>query len=311
MTPGYFEGGANMSKTWLILLVAGVVVVALFMLIAVAAFVFFPQIQQSMMQPKGPVLVYEVDPDNSTPGQTVDMDKLAQAVDRRLNSRWIRLARVRELGNQRIEVAIREKGKAQQRRVEELLAHCGVLEFRILANTRDNKDLITQALADPSKTRIRNKDGTLAAWWASVKIGEERGLAGSSDIALRQRTRAGRQTTEVLVLNDDYNITGAYLKQVNLGADERGRLCIDFAFNNAGGQLFGELTGSHLPDRLTGFSYKLAIILDGDVYSAPSIQSKIRDRAQITGSFTSDEVDEIASLLNAGTLPAKIRPVKK
>ena len=53
-----------MNKTWLILLVAGVVVVALFMLIAVAAFLFFPQIQQSMMQPKGPVLVYEVDPDS-------------------------------------------------------------------------------------------------------------------------------------------------------------------------------------------------------------------------------------------------------
>ena len=73
------------------------------------------------------------------------------------------------------------------------------------------------------------------------------------------------------------------------------------ALTIAGGQLFGQLTGSHLPDRLTGFSYKLAIILDDEVYSAPSIQSTIYDSGQITGSFTSEEVDEIVSMLNAGT----------
>ena len=91
----------------------------------------------------------------------------------------------------------------------------------------------------------------------------------------------------------------------------KGKPCIIFGFDNAGGQLFGQLTGSHLPDKLTGFSYRLAIILDDEVYSAPSIQSTIYDSGQITGSFTSDEVDEIVSMLNAGSLPARIRPVKK
>ena len=103
-----------MSKTWLILLVAGVVVVALFMLIAVAAFVFFPQIQQSMMPPQGPVLVYEVDPDSPTPVQIVDMDKLAQAIDRRLNTAWNRLAQVRRLDDRRIEVAVVGKSPSRQ-----------------------------------------------------------------------------------------------------------------------------------------------------------------------------------------------------
>ena len=45
-----------MNKTWLILLVAGVGVAALFMLIAVAAFVFFPQIQQFDDAAQGPGL---------------------------------------------------------------------------------------------------------------------------------------------------------------------------------------------------------------------------------------------------------------
>ncbi len=300
-----------MSKTWLIVLVAGIVVVALFMLIAVAAFVFFPQIQQSMMQPKGPVLVYEVDPDSLTPGQTVDMDKLARAIDRRLNVGWNRLGQVRKLDGQRIEVAVVGKSPADRQRVEELLARAGTLEFRILANVRDDKDLIDQASADPSKAKIKDKEGKLVAWWVPVKAGQDAGVARSPDIALREKTKAGRRTTEILVLNDDYNITGAYLARVKASVDSEGKPCITFGFSSAGGQLFGQLTGSHLPDKLTGFSYKLAIILDDKVYSAPAIQSTIYDSGQITGSFTSEEVDRIVSVLNAESLPARIRPVKK
>ncbi len=299
-----------MNKTWLILLIAGVVLVALFMLAAVGAFVFLPQIRDAMTQPQGPVLVYEVDPDSVGPGQTVDMDKLVQAINRRLNPGWSRLAVVRTLDGQRIEVTVVGKTASDTHRVERLLASAGSLEFRILANRRDDKDLIKQALADPSKTKIRDKNGKLEAWWVPVKAEQERSLAGLSEIALRTRTKARRQITEVLVLNDDYNLTGAYLTRVAADSPE-GRPCIDFSFNDAGGQLFGELTGSYLPDPVSGFSYKLAIILDDEVYSAPSINSRIYKYGQITGSFTTAEVDAIVRVLNAGSLPAKIRPVKK
>ena len=58
---------------------------------------------------------------------------------------------------------------------------------------------------------------------------------------------------------------------------------MNFTFNSTGGQLFGELTGNHLPDKLTDFTYKLGIVLDGELYSAPSIQSTIFDHGEITG----------------------------
>jgi len=186
-----------------------------------------------------------------------------------------------------------------------------MLEFRILANKRDNKDLIEQALADPSKTRIHDKTGNLLARWVDVKAGQESGLVASPDIAMRKRMKAGVATTEVLVLNDEYNVTAAYLTRADAGVDSQGRPCINFTFNEYGGQLFGAMTGDHLPDKLTGFSYKLAIILDDEVYSAPSIQSTIHDHGQITGSFTNEEVQYLSNLLSAGSLPAKIRPVKK
>jgi SecD/SecF fusion protein len=71
------------------------------------------------------------------------------------------------------------------------------------------------------------------------------------------------------------------------------------------------LTGSHLPDEKGDFSYALGIILDGKLYSATRIMSTIRDRGEITGSFTHEQVDDLVRVLNAGSLPVKIRPVKK
>ena len=145
-----------------------------------------------------------------------------------------------------------------------------------------------------------------------VKAGQESGFGQlPPTLPYAQKTKAGRQITEVLVLNDDYNVTGAYLTRVAAGSIAEGKPCINFTFNNAGGQLFGELTGSHLPDKLSGFSYRLAIILDDEVYSAPSIRSTIYENGQITGSFTNEEVEISVNVLNAGSLPAKIRPVKK
>ena len=85
-----------------------------------------------------------------------------------------------------------------------------------------------------------------------------------------------------------------------------------FNFNSEGGSLFGQLTQSHLPDEVNkDLTYKLGIVLDGTVYSAPSIQSTIYNSVQITGSFTKQQVEDLALVLNAGSLPAKIRPVKK
>lgn len=48
----------------------------------------------------------------------------------------------------------------------------------------------------------------------------------------------------------------------------------------------------------------MAIILDGDVISAPAIRGRITDRGQITGNFTEKEVNFIVEILRAGQLPA-------
>ena len=75
---------------------------------------------------------------------------------------------------------------------------------------------------------------------------------------------------------------------------------IGLNFNSEGAKLFAEITRNHKGEQL-------AIILDGNVLSAPVIQEEISNgEAQITGSFTLDQAKELVRNLNYGALPVPI-----
>lgn len=301
-----------MSKTCLFVVIGGAIAAAAFVGLSVAAFLALPLIMERFgPEPRGAVLVYEVDPADTVSAENVDLATLTVQIDRRLNRGWNRLARVRQLDGQQIEVAVYDVGDKATRRVEQLLQRAGTLEFRILANDRDNKQLIDLALADPSRTQICDEKGDLLAWWVPVKAGEEKSFASYSGIARRTRKQDDREIVEILVLKDVYDVTGKYLTRADAGSDRKGQPCINFMFNSTGGLLFSRLTEDNLPDKVTNFTYKLGIILDGQLFSAPAVQGVIGERGEITGSFTVQEVKDLVSVLNAGTMEARIRLVQK
>ena len=119
--------------------------------------------------------------------------------------------------------------------------------------------------------------------------------------------------TEVLVLQDNYNVTGDLLDHANGGTDQSGRPDVEFTFNSEGGRLFGMLTGENKPDEVTGFQRKLGIILDGKLFSAPGLKSQIVGNGVIEGDFTKDQVTQQVDVLNAGALPATLNkePISK
>ena len=67
------------------------------------------------------------------------------------------------------------------------------------------------------------------------------------------------------------------------------------------------MTGRNLPDQATGFYRRLGIILDNVMDDAPRIESPIHGRGQISG-VPPEEVGFLVDLLNAGSLPASLRP---
>lgn len=264
----------------------------------------------------GVILVYEVDQaKKADPNRALnsgEMDKLVAAVARRVNPGGQKEVTIRKYGTEQIEIIIPEVDEAGVQRIERIISRAGNLEFRILANDRHDKAIIEQALANPSKIRVENSQGEVLAQWVPVKESEAKKLV-YPEIARRTRKIGDREVTEILVDNDIYNVTGAYLTSASGGTDQTGQPCVNFTFNNTGGQLFSQFTSSHLPDEQTNFYYKLAIILDDEIYSAPRINSTISNRGVIEGNFTMEEVQDLVNVLNAGSLPAALtkEPISK
>jgi preprotein translocase subunit SecD len=301
-----------MKKQWIVLIVVLALLPVAFIALAIAVFIFLPNIMQQMhSEPRGAVLVYEIDSKSTPDANNVDMARLIVRIDSRLNPGWQKLARVRELPDRKIEVHLYSTNAAAAGRVKRLLKRSGTLEFRILANERDNKDLIEQAKADPSKSQLFDREGNLLAWWAPVNQEQSRNFDKYADITRRTRKTPQGEVLEILLMKDIYDVTGIYLTRAACAIDRTGKPCVNFMFNSAGGQLFGELTGTHEPDKKTAFAYKLAIILDGEVFSAPSIRCAIYDHGEITGNFTNEEAQDLASTLNSGSSPANIRLISK
>jgi len=93
-------------------------------------------------------------------------------------------------------------------------------------------------------------------------------------------------------------LTGDYLTEAKVSLDRYNEVSVSIVFNNKGAEIFEEITGAHVNERL-------AIVLDNVVQSAPNINERIAGgRAQITGSYTMDEAHDLAIVLRAGSLPA-------
>lgn len=100
-------------------------------------------------------------------------------------------------------------------------------------------------------------------------------------------------------------VTGKYLTNVN-ETESRGKLAVGFHFSNQGGQLFGDLTTRNRPE--DNFHRYLAIVLDGKIESAPSLNAVITTDGVIEGEFTKPEVDRYVRVLRSGQLPATLIP---
>jgi preprotein translocase subunit SecD len=95
-------------------------------------------------------------------------------------------------------------------------------------------------------------------------------------------------------------VDGEHLTDAQPSFDENGRPAVSFRFDTIGAKRFGDATRDNV-GRI------FAIILDGEVISAPRIQSAITGGSGIiTGSFSVQQAQDLALLLRAGALPAPV-----
>ncbi|MCL2623900.1 MAG: protein translocase subunit SecF, partial [Planctomycetaceae bacterium] len=210
---------------------------------------------------------------------------------------------------------------AEVDRIVKLISEAGTLEFRILASRSINYDtpIIRLAESQPGATDVRD-NGTLVAKWVPINKDELGQFIGSSNFVLRP---SPMEPSEVLVLIDEYDVRGEYLRNIRQGMfPDRNHISkpgVAFELNGEGTTLFTNLTS----DRNIGakgeesqFTRFLGIIMSGEMYSAPSLKEPINGGScHITfeprigdpkNIKLNKDIQDLLQVMQAGALPADI-----
>lgn len=115
-----------------------------------------------------------------------------------------------------------------------------------------------------------------------------------------------RDGSGAIPVEDRVALSGDRLDRAALGFDpDTGRPMITFAFDREGGIIFAGITAASIGQRF-------AVVLDGEVLTAPVIQTAIPGgQGQITGDFTVEEAQTLAVLLTSGALPASLEVIEE
>ncbi len=131
-------------------------------------------------------------------------------------------------------------------------------------------------------------------------VGDPGANPGDVDM-LEQTDQPGKLPVEKQVM-----VQGEDLTDATPGFDSRnGEPVVNFRFNIRGGQQFGQVTSANV-------GRPFAIVLDNKVISAPRILGPITGGSgQISGRFSVEQANNLAILLRAGALPAKLTIVEE
>ncbi len=96
------------------------------------------------------------------------------------------------------------------------------------------------------------------------------------------------------------SVGGKHILRAFPNVNQFGSYSVSLEFNTEGARLFHDVTSANTGRRL-------AVVLDGTVYSAPNINEPIAGgRAEISGSFSSEEATDLGVVLRCGNLPVDI-----
>ena len=151
---------------------------------------------------------------------------------------------------------------------------------------------IDELLASPEAKEVLPSD--LRLKWGVKGMGEGAGANIYELYAIKVTERNGRAPLEGDVVTD---ASDSY--------DQQGRPCVSMKMNIDGARRWAALTKANL-------KRSVAIVLDDNVYSAPTVQSEITGgNSEITGNFTLEDTRDLANVLKSGKMPAPAKIVSE
>jgi len=199
-------------------------------------------------------------------------------IEKRVNELGVAEPIIAQYGSANDQIIVELPGLTEVARAKEIISSTAMLELKMVedgpASTKDAL-LQTRGKALPSNMDI---------------------VPGASDSS----TSGQRADTVFYLVKKVAVVTGRDLRNAKPTVDQNGRPAVSFTLNQDGARKFGKATGENIGRRL-------AIILDGRVQSAPVIEGRIDTDGQISGgSFTQQEVADLALVLRSGALPASL-----
>ena len=105
--------------------------------------------------------------------------------------------------------------------------------------------------------------------------------------------------------NGQAAMTGEAVSNSSADFDMHGRPSVSMTMNTEGAREWAKLTKQNI-------NRDIAIVLDGYVYSAPNVENEIPGgNSQITGSFTVEDTQDLANVLESGKMPAPAKIVQE
>jgi preprotein translocase subunit SecD len=196
-----------------------------------------------------------------------------QTIERRVNELGVAEPSIAQQGANGDEILVQLPGVTDVEHAKGIIQSTGILEWKIVEQgpSSTKEALMPNGQLPP---------GTEILPGASVGQGDPTG-------------------TVYYLLRKAAAITGRDVRNARASLDENNQPAVGFTLSPEGGRKFAKVTSENV-------GRQLAIVLDGRVQSVARIDERIGAEGRIHGSFTQEEVQNLALLLRSGALPASL-----
>jgi len=190
------------------------------------------------------------------------------------------------------QIVVQLPGVKEPKRARDLIKETALLEFKMLDEDNQLKlDLPARIPKDKEAEILKQAEAKLPE---GDQILFERGVEKDT----------GREYRIPYLVKKRVMLTGDVLSDARVSIGQFNDPYVSITFDAKGGREFERITGDNVKKRM-------AIVLDNTIYSAPVIQDRITGgRAQITGTFSMQEANDLAIVLRAGALPAPLKIIQ-
>lgn len=239
--------------------------------------------------PAGTRLVYELRATEEDRVKTSAINQALETLRNRIDEFGVAEPLIQRLGLNQI--AIQLPGVKDPQRAKDLIQETALLEFKLLEESKVALDLPPQVEKGQEDTVRKTLEG---------KIPEGAEILFESAVSEPD----GRAYSIPYLVKKDAVLIGDVLQDARVTIGDFNEPIVSITFDSKGAREFDELTAANIGKRM-------AVVLDGKVYSAPVIRDRISGgRAIIEGTFTTAEANDLAVVLRAGALPAPLKTLQ-